>query len=473
MDDDVDLVGGKAEQPVRLDHLEALVHQRRGVDGDLAAHLPGRVLERLRRRRRARSSSMRGAQERAARGGEDDAPHVAAPMAVHRLVDGVVLAVDREDVDAAPRAPRPAPARRRRPALPCWPAPRRLPGLDRAPASAAVRWRRPAPRSPGRRPGRSRPGRCRRSGEDLAAVVGHQRRAAPRRRPRRRWRPARGRKRRTCSASRSTLRPAARAAAAKRSGNRATRSSVVTPMDPVEPSTPSGFTAMAADPTTKLPSGLWRLRGSDARRRIHDSRYALGAIARAARRDVAERSRGSRRAASAGLVERHLAVEHDLQRWSGSSCTRPGCCRLERDHDGFARQAELSRMAKTRSISLQRDDRASAPCRAPRDGETPRGYYVHASPVLTRNVATSSPAAPWRRAGSARRRRPAARRSPDRAGCRTLARSRGGSSMTLLAQQAQAPGRVADHGVADDQQAALGPVEGDFARRLARHADHA
>ena len=46
--DDVDPVVRRAEQPVRLDHLEALVHQRRGVDRDLAAHRPGRVRERLR-----------------------------------------------------------------------------------------------------------------------------------------------------------------------------------------------------------------------------------------------------------------------------------------------------------------------------------------------------------------------------------------------------------------------------------------
>ena len=39
--------GGDAEQPVRLDHLEALVHQRRRVDGDLAAHPPGRMAERV------------------------------------------------------------------------------------------------------------------------------------------------------------------------------------------------------------------------------------------------------------------------------------------------------------------------------------------------------------------------------------------------------------------------------------------
>ena len=36
-----------AEQQVRLDQLQALVHQRGGVDGDDRAHVPGRVGERL------------------------------------------------------------------------------------------------------------------------------------------------------------------------------------------------------------------------------------------------------------------------------------------------------------------------------------------------------------------------------------------------------------------------------------------
>ena len=39
--------GPDAEQPVRLDHLEALVHQRGRVDRDLAPHAPGRVAQRV------------------------------------------------------------------------------------------------------------------------------------------------------------------------------------------------------------------------------------------------------------------------------------------------------------------------------------------------------------------------------------------------------------------------------------------
>ena len=45
--DDVDAVVGRAEEVVGLHHLEALVHQRRRVDRDLAAHPPRRVVERL------------------------------------------------------------------------------------------------------------------------------------------------------------------------------------------------------------------------------------------------------------------------------------------------------------------------------------------------------------------------------------------------------------------------------------------
>ncbi len=50
MDHDLDRSRADAEQPVRLDHLEPLVHHRRRVDGDLAAHHPVRVRARFVRR---------------------------------------------------------------------------------------------------------------------------------------------------------------------------------------------------------------------------------------------------------------------------------------------------------------------------------------------------------------------------------------------------------------------------------------
>ena len=49
VDDDVDPLVGEAEQVMGLDHLEALVHQGRRVDGDPPAHLPGGMGEGLAR----------------------------------------------------------------------------------------------------------------------------------------------------------------------------------------------------------------------------------------------------------------------------------------------------------------------------------------------------------------------------------------------------------------------------------------
>ena len=89
-------------------------------------------------------------------------------LRVERLEDGVVLGVDRQQRGAVRAAPRPARSRRRRPASPCWPAPRRRRAAA-PPASDAARQRRRSPpwssRPGGRRPrprpaGRPRP-RCR------------------------------------------------------------------------------------------------------------------------------------------------------------------------------------------------------------------------------------------------------------------------------------------------------------------------
>ena len=99
MDDDVDRRRRRPEQPVRLDHLEALVHQRRRVDGDLAAHPPGRMAE---RGVDGDAGQRLGGQvpERPARRGQDQPAHLRRIAPVQALVDGVVLAVDRQHVDA-------------------------------------------------------------------------------------------------------------------------------------------------------------------------------------------------------------------------------------------------------------------------------------------------------------------------------------------------------------------------------------
>jgi hypothetical protein len=91
--DDLDAVHRDVEQPVRFDHLEALVHERGRVDGDLAAHIPRRVTQRV-TGCHVLEVARRQVAERAAGGRENeflDGGDVLAPKA---LPDGAVLAVD-------------------------------------------------------------------------------------------------------------------------------------------------------------------------------------------------------------------------------------------------------------------------------------------------------------------------------------------------------------------------------------------
>ena len=148
------LLERQVEQPVRLDHFQALVHQRGRVDGDLGAHAPGGVLERLGRRHVGSDSSGRS------RNAPPDAVRAVADalgvrlLALQALPDGAVLAVDREQ-----RRARPAAA-----AVTRWPAMISVSLLASATALPAARaamvggsrrcrWSRPRP---GQRPGRSR-----------------------------------------------------------------------------------------------------------------------------------------------------------------------------------------------------------------------------------------------------------------------------------------------------------------------------
>ena len=68
MDDDVHLRLGQTEQQGGLDDLEALVHQGRGIDRNLAAHFPLRMGAGLIRRDVGQAAGLGGA-ERAAGGG--------------------------------------------------------------------------------------------------------------------------------------------------------------------------------------------------------------------------------------------------------------------------------------------------------------------------------------------------------------------------------------------------------------------
>src|SRR5437660_1262333 len=72
MDDHVHRLVRQAEQEVRLDHLERLVHETGGVNGDLLSHFPGRVAQRFVHRSTRHALRVPGA-ERAARRRQNEA----------------------------------------------------------------------------------------------------------------------------------------------------------------------------------------------------------------------------------------------------------------------------------------------------------------------------------------------------------------------------------------------------------------
>src|SRR5215208_506596 len=97
MHDDVDLVVRDAEQVVSLDQLEPLVHQRRRVDRDLAAHRPRRMRERL-VHRHVLELLARAPAEWSARGRQDEpVDRAGTPLAPDELEQRRVLGVDRDD----------------------------------------------------------------------------------------------------------------------------------------------------------------------------------------------------------------------------------------------------------------------------------------------------------------------------------------------------------------------------------------
>ena len=99
MHHDIDLIVRQSEQEVRLDDLERLVGQRGAVHGNLVAHAPGRMRERVIDGGERHLLARLGA-EGATGGGEHHATDL-----VHRrrrleaLEERVVLAVDRNDAN--------------------------------------------------------------------------------------------------------------------------------------------------------------------------------------------------------------------------------------------------------------------------------------------------------------------------------------------------------------------------------------
>ena len=101
MDLDSDLFNGHIEKPVGLDHLQPLVHQGGGVDGDLLPHLPVGMVEGILDRHLVKSAEGE-IEERASRCGEDEAMDILLPVAEQGLKDGAVFTVDGQDLDMVP-----------------------------------------------------------------------------------------------------------------------------------------------------------------------------------------------------------------------------------------------------------------------------------------------------------------------------------------------------------------------------------
>ena len=102
LDDDLDPLVRELEEEVRLDQLEPLVRERGRVDGDLRAHAPGRMRERLVRRDVAELVAGAAA-ERPAGAGQHEARDLVGRGAGEALEERRVLAVHRKDPAAAAR----------------------------------------------------------------------------------------------------------------------------------------------------------------------------------------------------------------------------------------------------------------------------------------------------------------------------------------------------------------------------------
>ena len=96
VDDDVDLLVRHAEEEVRLDQLEPFVRERGGVHGDLTAHPPGRMPERL-LRRHVGELLPRAAAERPAGRGQDERVELLRAAPLEALEERRVLAVHRQE----------------------------------------------------------------------------------------------------------------------------------------------------------------------------------------------------------------------------------------------------------------------------------------------------------------------------------------------------------------------------------------
>ena len=230
VDDDVDPLVGDAEQVMGLDHLEALVHQRRRVDRDPPAHRPrsdGRAPRPRspRRGRCGRGTARRRRSARAARPCPAPRPRSSWKSAECSESTGMI----RAPVASASAVTSSPPTTR----LSLLASARSMPSLSAtivgpSPAVPTIAFRT-----------RSGAGRVDQLADALARRRARGRRRAPRaaaRRPRdRRARPRRRPSSRACASSRSQLRVGRQPARPRARPSAATTSSACSPIEPVEP----------------------------------------------------------------------------------------------------------------------------------------------------------------------------------------------------------------------------------------------
>ena len=100
VDLDVNLAGGEPKQPVRFNDLKAFIHQCGGVDRNAVPHAPGGMVEGP---LHGGSGDLVGgrAEERASGGGQHQLGGFGSFPGAQALVDAVMLAVDRQQLDPA------------------------------------------------------------------------------------------------------------------------------------------------------------------------------------------------------------------------------------------------------------------------------------------------------------------------------------------------------------------------------------
>src|SRR5687768_3162010 len=95
MDDDVHTIHFDAEEPARFDHLQTLVEERGGIDGDFLAHHPGGMFERA-FNGDFREFFFRRAAEWPSRSRKQQPPHRFDWLAIKTLENGGMLTVHRQ-----------------------------------------------------------------------------------------------------------------------------------------------------------------------------------------------------------------------------------------------------------------------------------------------------------------------------------------------------------------------------------------